>query len=209
MKTDFDMSKLIRKMAAYMKATGKSMDSAVRDTAVLVVQSAAKLTPPGTSARIPKKLFTRPVQDILDSERGLPMGHKVRINATNRRARLEFMYRDYPSREECLEAAKDHAVITYRGISKAGWWAALAKFGVPDSGFNCSDAVTGKLSEINQMEIKPADESAGKSQVITVRNKVRSIARYGSIALHKAVGNANVRLGWALKKLKDEVKRAA
>jgi hypothetical protein len=126
-----------RNIAALQAMTRKSAHATVRDASIMVLQSAAKMTPQTKRAKrtITKAVrrFRHGVEELVIGGRPTAPGDKPLFLIDRPRYRRPIS-KSGDRRVwvfETMQAARDHQAITFRGIGKAGFWSQFPALGKP------------------------------------------------------------------------------
>jgi len=208
LKMDVELDALNRNVAALAAMTKKTASAAVRDTAVMVLQAGANLTPAAGDLMKSRgaAMARRGKRDIISVVRRYRHGIEELVQGARPEApgdkQLWMIPR--PSRRrpisksgdrrfwvfETAAAAREHQPITFRGIGKAGFWAQLPALGKPIPG---KYAKTGYLADVPGIKETTGDLNR-MIPVVTVRNRSVSIQRRAESLTTLILSKANNRI---------------
>lgn len=183
-----DASKLNRALARMKAVSRKAPEVIVREAAVLFTQSAARATPPDAGrATIRKKSMNRPVYALREPGRKRAARYRVPYR-TLRKSGVKY----FSTRAE----AKSFSAIRFRGIGKAGWWAALRALGVETASQPGAPDVRRKLDTVNVAWLKK-----GWGKALFQTSNLSLAIKGGKLAMiaRQALGKAASRLRHAAK----------
>ena len=166
-------------VTALQAMTKKTAQQCVRETAVMVLQTGANLTPQAKKAK----------RDVIKAVRRYRHG----VEELARGARPEapgdialFLIARPPNRRpistsgdrrfwvfETASAAREHTPITFRGVGKAGFWSQLLSLGKPVPGKYASSAFMADLPGLKESNVKLEE----LVPVVTLVNRASSIQR--------------------------------
>ena len=200
-----DSANLDKKVEKAIRETGRGADEIARMAAIMVCESAGKITPPGNSYQISDSKFLRKLIKLY-SKTGSLMGYAVSVRATDRKFTKKFLFKDYASRQVAFNVAGNFREISNRGVSKAGWWLAIQKLKGSAPNANYGRLASSHFSEINAASTTPA--SSFRSAQVSVTNMVKSISRFGDMALRHGLRSARIRLDHWLSDLRAKTAKA-
>lgn len=187
---EFEKEKFFRNVTKYMTLAGKETEQVIREAVAVATAAAQRHTPPlkrgQPSASIDKNDYTR--KKIV-----FPDGRvKVKIRGKNK----------YFANEA---AAVPYLRITYRGISRAGWFLRLQQAGIDMTAamrtiLNKSPAIQSK-SGINAIDVK----KSGDDTTATIINNVPQIEQYARIAEAQGYRSAAHAFNAGYKRLQDKL----
>lgn len=196
LKMDVELDALNRNVAALAAMTKKTASAAVRDTAVMVLQAGANLTPQAKTARRPVlktvRRYRHGIEELVQGARPEAPGDKA-LWMIPRPSRRRPISKSGDRRFwvfETAEAAREHQPITFRGIGKAGFWAQLPALGKPVPG---KYAKTGYLADVPGIKETTADLNR-MIPVVAVRNRSVSIQRRAESLTTLIISKVNNRI---------------